>query len=639
MNIIISNLFIINEDHITFKINDEYHPPLPQKVYNILHVPDFYVNTDSTKLIVTILQGEKEDIEVLIVNGTAPRVSYGSTIYYDYKVIFSSLIEKIIIENGEIFEVEYHPEITNDRILNYYSINKIFITEIPKHTLRELEIEKFNQLVDLYREYHNKIIDERFLLGLTEKVKQCYSCLKKEDDNLILMTNKDFYPKFTKHYNSYNYRNVKVYCVINEIFQGHYSLIDADYYQSRFDEWGTGIVMKRFNKNKIDELVKQVTEDYNKGFACFVIFAADPFNNICSNGENASDKLIMNLIRLYNICTVIPDIDMLINIGSKRYVADVQFNQLMLPGTVTYSGNNDINNINEILNLPLDYYIMKQGYSGSGSEFYSWRRSNYQNKYMFIRSSETVLKPRNMEKVNGEQILLDLQDKFNNRIANIKSKRESDVFDEGDNVTCNDFFIIQKYTDLFQHCHEFKFSVVQFPIINNSSNNSSNANNVSSNSSNVNGNNNANNSNVNNSNNRVQYEDKIVCIYTSNIQSISSTKKYITELDELPPINQNIIDFVYRVVDIVKTKWRNYTYLRVDIVCECDPDNKYDILFSQQKVNIYLNEIEHLGSGVKGKCSPIHDKQINIYSYETNEYGYVYDNITSTFMSIIDSKL
>lgn len=650
---LISNLYLVNSNFLTFKIispgekfmfsntdtYSDFSPPIKDRIDYVSKIPNFYISKNSTKLIVVILRGEKEDDEVIIVSGTEKKSKfYGSTYFNEYKVVFSSLTE-LEIENGEAFQRDYYEEETSidniDCIKNYYSIIKIFITEIPKHNLYELEIRKFNQLVDLYEEYKDKIIDEKFLVSLIHNPEDCCvyknlteTILRKENNDIILLTNKHFYPEYIKHYDSTKYNKVKVYCVINERTGRHYSLNDSESYQDKFTKWNTGIILQMFDKNKIDDLMKQVMSDKNNGFICFVIFSADPFNNICNLGENAPNILINKLIRLYTLCTVIPDIDMLISIGSKSYVADKEFNDLMLPNTLTYPGNEE-----KIKNLPLDHYIMKQGYSGSASEFYSWQYDSKTNKQSFYRSFRTVLKLSELKPATGEEIYIALKEKYETRKRIIEERRSSKFFDESDTVPCNNFFIIQKYSELFKNCHEFKFSVVQVPVID------------------------INKNVLKDSFGRIIFKDEIICIHTSNIRIISNFNKYLSEHGELPPINQHIINFINNVVNIVKRKWRNYVYLRVDIICECDSENKYDVLFSQNSEKdlfspkiyptekdvfspkIYLNEIEHLGSGLKNDCTTIDDKQINLHMYETNKYDQIYDNLVDNFMSIIDSKL
>jgi hypothetical protein len=250
----------------------------------------------------------------------------------------------------------------------------------------------------------------------------------------------------------------------------------------------------------------------------------------------------------------------------------------------------------QIKDLPSDYYIMKQGYSGSGNDLFRWTE-DFKGEYQFMSLRGRGIDTKRLIKSSGIEMYNDLQDKYDTRVERIKKRRENEHFVEKfDPVPCDEFFIIQPYSELFMNCYEFKISVVN---------------------------------------------DQIVCFYNGRFSIRNDeVSKYKNEKDELPAINSYIVEFIDKVIAIVKKKWNNYVYLRIDIICECDKNNKYDILFSEKRdFHIYLNEIEYLGSGIKFECAPVANKIIENDIYFEESIDIIYDLITDKFMDIIDNKI
>ncbi|GAG15393.1 unnamed protein product [marine sediment metagenome] len=154
---------------------------------------------------------------------------------------------------------------------------------------------------------------------------------------------------------------------------------------------------------------------------------------------------------------------------------------------------------------------------------------------------------------------------------------------------CDDYTIVQKYSRLYNYCHEFKFSVLN---------------------------------------------DKIICIDTTPARH----KDPLITINYENEINPYLLQYVRYVIGIIKRKWPNYFYVRIDIMVDCiDPDA---VLYRFPK--IYLNEIEPLGSGLKAFCLNIEDNKIkrptgtrmNLYGDES-----VQVLIADGLVKIIESKL
>jgi len=600
---IVNNLFIINGKHLVFKINNRIIPELHEPAISILRIPDFQVDLKkSYKLIVVILQSSvTNSITALVISGIKEKSRHDS--FINYTILSSNNIE------------------TNYLDMKYYIID-IQVLDIPRHYLYNIPESKYEQLSELKERYSGVktsslggssigqssiYIDEDFFKQILENIPECYSCEEKET-NIIRLTNKEFYHRTLKSYNPDNYKNVKLYAIVNNKYKEHYSTEDVEKYNTVLKKMNTNLEFISYDKRKIPDLIQQIKVDRQNNITCFVVIAADPFNNICGLGANAPNILINNLIILYTLCTVIPDIDMVMTIGSKKYVADPDFNSLMLPNTYTYPPIGNFNYNEQIKNLPLGNYIMKQGYSGSGKDYYEWLK-DYEGKYRFLHSDTSYKPIEQKNKVTGMEMFADIEDMYLNREKNIAERTENRKkwFDSDESqAQCDTVFIIQNYTELYRNCEEMKFIVIEKDV---------------------------------QTDKKDDYPWDIICVNTKTIHRIDKLKIYEKDDGELPPINPHIINFINKVVGLVRYKWRNYTYLRVDIICECDPMREYDVLFSQDKINIFLNEIEYLGSGLKSNCNPIHDKQINLYLYETNEFEYTYERIIDRFMNIINKKL
>ena len=126
-------------------------------------------------------------------------------------------------------------------------------------------------------------------------------------------------------------------------------------------------------------------------------------------------------------------------------------------------------------------------------------------------------------------------------------------------TVCDDYTIVQKVSDLYKNCHEFKFAVLN---------------------------------------------DKIICVVSD---------KHFETINYEDDINPHILKFVREVIALVKRKWPDYFYVRIDVMIECNPADKDRILHDPDTsniLNIYLNEIEPLGSGMKRFCNNIENDKI-----------------------------
>lgn len=579
----ITNLHLINSKYIVFKNHyDKFEPQITEPIITDKKIDPFLVDFHGSKLVIFTIQIIQTD-----------------------QTIQTDQIDLLILQQINNKYYILYPD--NFNLSNNYYVTGIYLVNIIMHRNLDLfdlsETEK-DRLNLLYFEYHdnNKPIDIQFMESLLTS-SSCQKCImdlpsKSFDSYSIYHLIKHSKRRYSNNINipASKYNNVKIYGIISD-HGSHYSTMDISSYNRQFKNFNTNLVIEEINKDKIKELISKVIDDKKKGYEVFVITIADIFNEVCRYGEKAHDDMRLNLIILYSLCTVIPDIDMVMTIGSKKYVADPDFIKLMLPNTYVYpmpDGYN-FNYDQQIKDLPSDYYIMKQGYSGSGHDVFTW--SSFKGKYQFFTTRGYGIDTKRLEKSSGIEMYNDLQDKYHNRVERIKKRREDITFDERfDSVPCDEFFIIQPYSDLFKNCYEFKISVIN---------------------------------------------DKIVCFYNgrSNLRN-DEIQKYKNEKDELPAINSYIVEFINNVIAIVKRKWSNYVYLRIDIICECDGNNRYDILFSEKRdFHIYLNEIEHLGSGVKFDCTPVDKDIIESDIYFTESSDIIYDLIVDKFLDIIDDKI
>src|SRR3989304_608286 len=214
------------------------------------------------------------------------------------------------------------------------------------------------------------------------------------------------------------YKMVKIYGIIHES-KDHYSDDDITGYNLNLKQYGLQIIP--IKRTKIDELINIIQKDKEDGFTTIVLIICDVFNNVCDDDINGHKIMINKMVQLYSLCTVVPDIDFIFSVGSKKYVADPEFRNLMLPNTYVYPMpiGYDFNYDEQIKGLPEGYYIMKQGYSGSGEDLSYWSTLELGTKKgqeMFLTTHGERIPANKMVLTNGQKIF--------NYIEKVHKKRE-----------------------------------------------------------------------------------------------------------------------------------------------------------------------------------------------------------------------
>jgi hypothetical protein len=273
--------------------------------------------------------------------------------------------------------------------------------------------------------------------------------------------------------------------------------------------------------DKFQTFLKQLDNTTNNYF----VFDSDVYQNICVSDPfefkhniiklNISD-FNKRILDLQNYGKLIPSFEFMYSTGTKEYAAIPEITNLMIPGTKIYPRD-----VNEIKNLPTDKYIIKYGLSSS----------NF-----------------GVENLEGTG-----QDVIDNIQSNKNARK------------CSEFVIIQKQSNLFTKCSEWRFMVLQ---------------------------------------------DKIVALRPTNtnfnlVHAIIKAYKVGADNKKL---NSKIYYFIKNIVNLIKEKIsKDYFFARIDLVFECSKSGDVidvlmdDVLSENFSGNIYLNEIEPLGSGLKSE--------------------------------------
>ena len=282
--------------------------------------------------------------------------------------------------------------------------------------------------------------------------------------------------------------------------------------------------------------------------------------------EKTIDKRIEIIEQLKQSGKIIPDADFFYNIGSKRYVLDKIFRDYMLPGTMVYENN--LEEIKKLMEAKTEY-IFKPGYSSSGK--------NVSSCYIF------------------------------------------NIHDRISQLTTGNIAIIQKTTMLYKWCIEFKFIILEDKIIciNFSGPLDKTINFL-----------------INTYRNRNPEKKEIIKkIMDIENTTMTKTKKLYTinqhtTTISLQQIDSKIIEYVNNIIQLIKSRWPDYFYARIDIIIDCGIGrDAIDILFNLGDRKIYLNEIEPLGSGMRSECILCDDEHNIQLSNNHDEHDKIMEKI------------
>lgn len=176
--------------------------------------------------------------------------------------------------------------------------------------------------------------------------------------------------------------------------------------------------------------------------------------------------------------------------------------------------------------------------------------------------------------------------KWRNKYNNVKQ-----IFAGDNNPT--EFAIIQPdNSELYNNCHEFRFFVL---------------------------------------------DDEIVGVTVNKNHIFNKIKAKIK--DGYAKININLINFIKNIMNRIKDKWENYFYARVDVIVKCDKKDPLNVLFDDTKIQVYLNEIEPLGSGLKDKCLDVTDNSFTKSGLINGEKSEIYKKLTDKLKTISTTHL
>lgn len=398
--------------------------------------------------------------------------------------------------------------------------------------------------------------------------------------------------------------NIVVYGFVRDDMGSHYS--NDDFWQyNKYIEGKLGVTIENVGLNEniytnFGQFISKIEAEFRSGKKIFFIFIADVFFSPCKKIKDFaysvdytdeeqlvvdrwkmhgsppkktitvyrrdsaySPKTLMGRLReLQKYGTIIPEVDFMYTTGSKYYVADPDFGQLMLRPTLTFPTQTEL-----IQELPDDKYILKKGFVSS-----SYGNFFYEGPGNKIPDAIKMINTGGMRDIDPDY------HEFQEKYETEGFKLLLSDYTYGRLTICDDYTIVQKVSDLYKKCHEFKFGILN---------------------------------------------DKIICVV--------SDKRFET-INYEDEINPHILKFVREVIALIKRKWPNYLYVRIDIMVVCNPDDKDAILYDKGTGSIptiapviYLNEIEPLGSGLKGMCNNIEDdkikRPIDTSAYTINLYG------------------
>lgn len=358
---------------------------------------------------------------------------------------------------------------------------------------------------------------------------------------------------------------VYIFCHMME--GAHYSYIDAftinEYLGENFDKRDEHVFIVNDGFILIEEyfnmLLQNIESKKNKYNITF-IFTEDLYQFICNNNislKNLVDRL--ETLRKKGIC--LPSIHFMYSIGTKEYVRYDSLKKLMLDGTLVYPY--DMDKIRHLENG--DYYI-KHGLSSSGKGNYTLHGNGKYLTKILDTKKEIIKHITNGEIDKVKEIRRSLENEYK-----LEPEIIGMLFDNRD--ICSDYAIIQRFTDLFEKCYEWKFFVLK---------------------------------------------DKIIGLANNNrVSDITIELKK----NEESTLNKNIFSFVKKVIDIINEIFSaEYFFARIDITITCynDDNKKSDDIFNdyifgnRNDFKIYLNEIEPLGCGLKDKAICLYEKDDNV---------------------------
>ena len=193
-------------------------------------------------------------------------------------------------------------------------------------------------------------------------------------------------------------------------------------------------------------------------------------------------------------------------------------------------------------------------------------------KSMYAVKSGMTSSGTGVKIVNGDEIMSAISIMSRIRGRTFITDADIDLYNKTKDDCTSRIFIIQPNNDIYKRCYEYRFMVLR---------------------------------------------DKIIAVADPR----KRREKECPDVESGHKLNQDIYNFIHKVIKHVSARYVNYIYMRVDIIIECSnyitktvgysgffEDTEYvypediDIIFSSQSLEgkIWLNEIEPLGSGHKG---------------------------------------
>ncbi len=358
-----------------------------------------------------------------------------------------------------------------------------------------------------------------------------------------------------------------------------------------------------------------------------MFITVDLFQHLCSTDPNEPMIIYNRLKELEKYMDIYPSIDFLYATGSKKYTLNETIANYMLPNTYIYPKDYD-----DIFKLKPNNYIIKYGFTSV-------------NTGVFLDNGDGAKIIKKIESLN-------------------KTKEKG--------IHCKDnIVIIQPESAIFDKCDELKFGIIGNKIIgiqtskyqlfttkiitdpykNTTINNKefySFLQNIE---------------NINKWENLEELPDKVhdknyINFIKSSCNMMKPHKKYsqggkiLSNVYYKPKnkpyiilkLNNKIYKFIKEVMEKINKIYTNNLYVRLDIIYQCN--DKYDFVTDNDIGNIYINEIEPYGSGLKAQMYPIIDNNkcgfINIRQLELTKDGdlkspfMIYDELHEYIFLLID---
>lgn len=329
-------------------------------------------------------------------------------------------------------------------------------------------------------------------------------------------------------------------------------------------------------KKKYDEFKK-----YEKNIFYFIF---DVYQLICTDNIDP-DNILHKLYKLEEIGTIVPSINFMYLVGTKKYVVYENFRKMMLENTLIYPDDK-----NEILSLKSGKYIIKHGLS-----------SNNVGNYEFNGNGKQIVNILENIKKNILLNKLGYHEEINKNISKhlekfLENMGPADIHKALTPVLiCSEFAIVQRYSDLYERCSEWRFFVLN---------------------------------------------DKIIGLYCSKANVIDTAI-----IQKGLRLNKKIYEFIKNVIrEVKKISSDNYFFVRIDITLKCD-SKKFDsdyiysnyIFRDREDFKIYLNEIEPLGSGLKARAGKINDNGEFAEYVANSKEGHIIEGIVEEMIKTIDN--